>query len=223
MWRCSIQHGHIVWAVLFVNYELQTCGRCESLGLYPTNLLLYTERRFVTYIFLTKCSDKYQQLNSFCNKLQIFPEDGGKYLLRTSAYTRLNCGLLLRLLYFQCLGMTCPSMSHPHPWSKFRIPSTAWRRALSTPLARESKSPDVVHQPYVKIKIVNTSQALDSQGWTLPGLSEWKFRKINIYSRFSVPIFVCPCVLSTAPSLTIQGVLKSGHMRTFAKYHIIKV
>ena len=118
--------------------------------------------------------------------------------------------------------MTCPFMSHPHPWSKFRTPLAARKLALSSPLGRESKSLDVVHQPYVKIKIVNASQALDSQGWTLPGLSEWKFRKINIYSRIFVPIFVCPSVLSTAPSPMMQDVT-SDHMRTFAKSHIMKV
>lgn len=82
--------------------------------------MLYTDRIFVTYFFPTMYSefktwDKYDQLNSFCNKLQIFPEDGGKPLLRTSAYTRLNCDLLLRLSYFQCVSHTMPLLVSPTP------------------------------------------------------------------------------------------------------------
>lgn len=82
--------------------------------------MLYTERRFVTYFSLTKYSelkpcDKCQQLNSFCKKIQIFPEDRGKHLLRTSAYTRLNCSLLLRLLYFQCFRHGMPLHVSPTP------------------------------------------------------------------------------------------------------------
>lgn len=48
--------------------------------------MLYTDRIFVTYVSPTMYSElktweKYEQLNSFCNKLQIFSQDGDKTLL----------------------------------------------------------------------------------------------------------------------------------------------